>query len=166
MWCCVLTYPRFDKHSWLLLPRHLSELWNIHRVWNMCRILKKVWNLNNFYYLCQLSVRVFGRWNGRGAGFALQFVFHVSPHSAMLRIHLSPRATTVDIVVIVAPVQGTQPHHTPWTKRKRKNLFWIVLIGLILLQYLRFVYSWLVIQQSINNTLCMLLHSFLIGSLS
>lgn len=49
----------------------------------------------------------------------------------LLHIYLAPGTTTVNIVVTVAPVQGTQPHHIPWTKRK-EILFWI-LFWLVLL---------------------------------
>lgn len=84
----------------------------------------------------------------------------------MFHIHLAPGAATVGVVVMVASVQGTLPHHTQRTKKKRKFVLISVLYGLILLKYLRFVYSWLIIQQSTNNTLSMPLHSFLIGSLS
>jgi len=31
----------------------------------------------------------------------------------MLHIHLTPGPTTVVVVLIVAPVEGTQPHHIP-----------------------------------------------------
>jgi hypothetical protein len=69
----------------------------------------------------------------------------------MLCIHL---AVTVDIVVIVAvaPVQGTQPHYNNNNKKKKeeeeeegkgKYVLNSVSIGLIVLQYLRFVCSWL-----------------------
>ena len=84
----------------------------------------------------------------------------------VFHIHLAPGAATVGIVVMMASVQGTLSHHTPRTKKKRKFVLISVLYGLIVLKDLRFVYSWLNIQQSTNNTLFMLLHSFLIGSLS
>ena len=78
---------------------------------------------------------VFGRQNGSGAGFALQFVFHVSFHSPNAPYSSGTKATTVNIVLTVAPVKGTQLHHAPWTKEKRKNFFLnSVLIGLIVSQ--------------------------------
>jgi hypothetical protein len=70
--------------------------------------------------------------NSSGAGFALQFVFHVSPHSPNAPYSSGTRATTADIVVTVAPVKGTQPHHTP--REKKKIVLNSVLIGLIVSQ--------------------------------